>query len=136
MSHLNSCFQAMLHGSIFMPCSVAGDFSPLPSTLSQTTINTTTSTRVRTGSVRRFRSRTPIIENPKDLAAQFACAVTIYSANQSDWVARNGNESIYRTLRRILPEVRSVSAFTTKLLVVAIEMICSQVNKCLCEADF
>ncbi len=63
--------------------------------------------RVMPGADRAFRTRKPIIENPKDLAAEFACAVTVYSANQSDWVARNGDESIYQTLRRILPEVFS-----------------------------
>jgi hypothetical protein len=55
--------------------------------------------------MRPMRSRKPIIENPKDLAADFACAVTEASSNQSDWVARNGEESLFSTLQRIIPEV-------------------------------
>ena len=45
------------------------------------------------------------VENPKMLAAVFACTVTVPSTNQMDWVARNGAESIFETLRLILPEV-------------------------------
>jgi hypothetical protein len=86
-----------------------GNFIPLPSSMSQNSILMNARARVRGGASRQVRTRQPIIENPKDLAAEFACAVTVYSENQSDWVARNGNESIYRTLRRILPEVRFIS---------------------------
>jgi hypothetical protein len=76
-----------------------------PGSLSHSSINMAVRARMMPGVDRQFRTRKPIIENPKDLAAEFACAVTVYSANQSDWVARNGEESIYRTLRRVLPEV-------------------------------
>ena len=44
------------------------------------------------------------IEDPKKLAAAFACAVTAHSAKGGDWVARNGEESLFSTLRRILPQ--------------------------------
>ena len=55
--------------------------------------------------MRPARSRKPDIENPKELAAEFACAVTEHSTNEADWVARNGDESLFRTLQRMLPEV-------------------------------
>ena len=43
--------------------------------------------------------------NPRQLAADFACAVTVPSTRDSDWVARNGGESIFETLRHVLPQV-------------------------------
>ncbi len=46
-----------------------------------------------------------LYENPKQLAAAFACSVTAPSHNHLDWVARNGGESLFQTLSRILPEV-------------------------------
>ncbi len=48
-----------------------------------------------------------IEENPKQLALAFAAAVTVHSPSYRDWVARNGEESLFRTLHRILPEVKS-----------------------------
>ncbi len=60
---------------------------------------------------KKTRTRTSIFENPKEVAAEFACAITVPSSNQSDWVARNGNESLFRTLRRIIPEVRNLCTF-------------------------
>ena len=56
------------------------------------------------GGLRPIRKRA-IIVNPKELAAEFANAVTEYSSNQMDWVARNGDESLFSTLTRIMPEV-------------------------------
>jgi hypothetical protein len=55
---------------------------------------------------KKMRNRGPVIENPKELAADFACTVTEYSSNNTDWVARNGDESLFSTLKIILPEVR------------------------------
>ena len=49
--------------------------------------------------------RTNRIENPRGLAAAFSIAVTVKDAASSSWVARNGEESIFRTLQRILPQV-------------------------------
>jgi hypothetical protein len=43
--------------------------------------------------------------NPKMLAAAFAMAVTVRCESPACWVARNGAESIFRTLERILPKV-------------------------------
>ncbi len=45
------------------------------------------------------------VENPKLLAAAFALAVTERCDSPDCWVARNGVESIFRTLERILPKV-------------------------------
>ena len=44
-------------------------------------------------------------ENQKHLAAAFACAVTVPSSKCVDWVARNGDESLFQAFYRILPEV-------------------------------
>ena len=55
--------------------------------------------------MRPIRPRKPVIENPKAFSAEFACAVTEASTNQSDWVARNGEESLFSTLERMFPEV-------------------------------
>ena len=54
---------------------------------------------------KKMRNRGPVIENPKELAADFACTVTECSSNSMDWVARNGDESLFQTLKMILPEV-------------------------------
>jgi hypothetical protein len=51
------------------------------------------------------RTRTPIVESPRELATEFAEAVTIFSPKPHAWVARNGKESLFRTLERIIPEV-------------------------------
>ena len=53
----------------------------------------------------KIRRRPPLVENPKQLAAQFACAVTEASPNPTDWVARNGDQTIFRVLQKMLPEV-------------------------------
>ncbi len=53
-----------------------------------------------------FRTRKPLIENPKQLAAELACAITVFSENPMDWVARNGKESLFGTVEMIVPGVR------------------------------
>ena len=40
-----------------------------------------------------------------ELAVAFANVVTVTSDNTNDWVARNGDESIFSVLQRLLPEV-------------------------------
>lgn len=45
------------------------------------------------------------VEDPKKLAVDFATSVTVESSRGGDWVARNGDESLFSTLRRILPQV-------------------------------
>ncbi len=47
----------------------------------------------------------PRIENPRRLAAAFALAVTAQTEVGQGWIARKGNESLFATLRRILPQV-------------------------------
>ena len=43
--------------------------------------------------------------NPKEVAVAFAIAVTAKNETPGNWVARNGEESIFKTLQRILPQV-------------------------------
>lgn len=50
-----------------------------------------------------------MIENSHDLAAVFAQTVTALSGSPHDWVARNGDNSLFSVLNRMLPEV-----FTSK----------------------
>ena len=38
-------------------------------------------------------------------SAEFARVVTAPTNNEEDWVARNGNESIYGVLKEMLPQV-------------------------------
>jgi hypothetical protein len=52
-----------------------------------------------------FRTRKPLFENPKLLASEIACAITVFSENSMDWVARNGNESLFGTVEMIVPGV-------------------------------
>jgi hypothetical protein len=51
------------------------------------------------------------VENPRKLAAAFALAVTAPTAVGHGWIARKGNESLFATLRRILPEVIEIYVF-------------------------
>ncbi len=50
-------------------------------------------------------AREVFIDNPAELAALFAKVVTTSSDKQDDWVARNGEKSIFSALNNILPEV-------------------------------
>ncbi len=56
--------------------------------------------------------REMVEDQPKQLALEFAMAVSVPSLNPNDWVARKGEESLFRTFQRMLPEVRlSVQSF-------------------------
>jgi hypothetical protein len=45
------------------------------------------------------------IDNPAKIAVSFANVVTTPSDTPDDWVARNGDKSIFSAFRNILPEV-------------------------------
>ena len=49
-------------------------------------------------------------ENPVELATAFAKIVTVASENSSDFVARNGSQSIFAVLESILPQVTSIES--------------------------
>ena len=53
------------------------------------------------GSQRNCRGK----ENPMHLAAEFACAVTAPSSRYVDWVAKNGDESLFQAFKGVMPEV-------------------------------
>jgi hypothetical protein len=55
--------------------------------------------------LKRIPLRTVLIENPAEIAASFANVVTAPSAMPDDWVARNGDNSIFSAFRNVLPEV-------------------------------
>jgi hypothetical protein len=40
-----------------------------------------------------------------EFSAAFACAVTVAASDESCWLAKNGEESIYAVLGRLFPEV-------------------------------
>ena len=52
-----------------------------------------------------FRTRKPQFENPKLFASDIACAITVFSENPMDWVARNGKESLFGTVEMIVPGI-------------------------------
>ena len=46
-------------------------------------------------------------ETPIRIAAAFACAVTAPSSKYVDWVAKNGDESLFQAFKGVMPEVFS-----------------------------
>ena len=58
----------------------------------------------------RRSSRTVVIENLAEFVVAFANVATAVSEKTDDWVARNGDKSIFSVLRTILPEVRHAAA--------------------------
>lgn len=50
-------------------------------------------------------------------AAEFACLVTVFSDDLNDMVARNGSESIYALLMKMLPEVNLMRYFESNFLI-------------------
>ena len=49
-----------------------------------------------------MRQSRPVVQI---LAIEIACALTVTSENENDWVARNGPESIYAVVENILSKV-------------------------------
>jgi hypothetical protein len=45
------------------------------------------------------------VQNPRELAASFALAVTEAPRHGFSWIAKNGDESPFRVLQQLLPEV-------------------------------
>jgi hypothetical protein len=43
----------------------------------------------------------------RKLAGALACAITIKSSHESDLLAKNGEESVYSTIRRLVPQVKA-----------------------------
>ena len=48
------------------------------------------------------------MENVKEFAIAFVISVTVVSDEPGNWIAKNGKDSIFATLREIFPEVRLV----------------------------
>ncbi len=48
---------------------------------------------------------------PAEIAVAFAKVVTVPSDLQDDWVARNGDKSIFSALRDVLPELTNAVNF-------------------------
>ena len=57
---------------------------------------------------KRRSSRKIAIQNPRDFSVAFANLATTVSEKADDWVARNGNQSIFSVLLIIMPEVSHV----------------------------
>ncbi len=51
--------------------------------------------------------------NPKVLSLAFANAVSVYSTNELDWIARKGEDGLFRILQRLLPEVKKKLMITS-----------------------
>jgi hypothetical protein len=73
------------------------------------TANTTTTSRDMSRNAVRAKCKRsqPSIDNPADIAVFFANVVTTPSDIPDDWVARNGDNSIFSAFRNVLPEVRT-----------------------------
>jgi hypothetical protein len=69
--------------------------------------------KMETSPARSRKRKTVLIENPRQLAAKFACSVTIESTSSTHWVAKNGENSLFKTLQRMIPEV-SILEFKEK----------------------
>lgn len=80
----------MLHNAYDDSCSLPNDDA----------VSQTKGTAMRSGC-----RRPVLIENPRQLAAFFARCVTAEATSSSDWVAKNGDSSLFKILQRMLPEV-------------------------------
>ena len=61
---------------------------------------------------KRLKRSHALVDDPKQtkqLAAMFATMVTV-PASENDWIARNGDESLFKVLEKMLPEVRSIQS--------------------------
>ena len=47
------------------------------------------------------------MDDPKHLGMAYAYAVTVRSSDKMQWVARNGEYSLFESLQRALPQVRA-----------------------------
>ena len=63
----------------------------------------------RTAVIKRKRSKPKmvLIDNPVEIAVSFANVATTPSDMPNDWVARNGDKSIFSAFRNVLPEVNT-----------------------------
>ena len=52
----------------------------------------------------------PRQHDPHQLTAALACAITAESNYDSDWIAKNGVESLFTVIRKLVPEVRIFSS--------------------------
>ena len=76
------------------------------------------------------------IENPRQLAAAFACCVTAEANDSNECVAKNSDNSLFKVLQRMLPEVGSLgSALNTLSQKLAFSLSCQTTNIC-CHAAF
>jgi hypothetical protein len=65
--------------------------------------------QTKTSSAPSGKRKHVLIENPRQLAAYFASCVTTESDSDTHWVAKNGENSLFKILQRMIPEVRIVS---------------------------
>ena len=54
-------------------------------------------------------------DSGRQFAMAFACAVTRASEKESDWIAKNGDESIFALLSRLVPEVPSYHDYFVRI---------------------
>ena len=69
----------------------------------------TDASAARRGDVKRSKRECAVIDDPKQLAAMFASMVTV-PASENEWIARNGDESLFKVLQQMMPEVRYISS--------------------------
>jgi hypothetical protein len=75
---------------------------------SQSSSNFARQTETATSKKRSRKRKSVLIDNPRQLAAHFASCVTTESKNSTHWVAKNGDNSLFKILVRMLPDVRMI----------------------------
>ena len=66
---------------------------------------------------RRFEQEN-LHETQRSLAAALACTLTEESCIEGDWIAKNGPESLYTVIRKLVPEVlHATTFFKSKFLI-------------------
>ncbi len=65
---------------------------------------TTSSGAGRKWAVKRSRRNLSVVDDPKGLATMFASMVTA-PASEDEWIARNGDMSLFKVLEQMMPEV-------------------------------
>jgi hypothetical protein len=77
----------------------------------------------------------PQIHDAKEFSVSFASAVTERTGNEEDYIAKNGDESLFELMRKISPQVSFQINFFERMSVKhLIDALCERKNK-LCLAS-
>jgi hypothetical protein len=70
------------------------------------------------------------LSSPGHFSIEFAGAVTIQSSQQTDWIAKNGNESLFILLEKIFPQVKLQLSHDSNILkkLACAKLACAEVS--------